>query len=1029
VNRFTVLSALFVLALLGVVARLAQIQLAQREVWAAQAMALTSSSQVVPYHRGTLRAHDLTPLVQDEDRWQVDYVQREFRRGSALGQLAHALTSAYGQSVSYVDAAREGLAHARALLELSPADLDDFGRGAALRGFAVPAVADPRGEWRAARAGDLRFYALRFLAATREEERKLRLLRREGPVKQSYLELFAGWRSSSVAEECQLLERRFAQERERFVLLAQMLETDGLQFGADLTGAAAPQADAAQRLLERLQRLRDEREDAQADAMFQLALGFDAGRVPTRVLRDELDTQFLRRALRRSAERHAQWIATRAGRWRQELETVLVPRVLARAANERDPLAMERVVLQGLAAIYADDAQRNAVAREGLETFDEVAVLAQLSSALEGVRLDAQALAGARCLPFVDEDWQALVGAETADAWHGLAHLQRFAHSPLVDARPQYPHADLVAQWTQLADGPRGLEGDEARTALLDIVAALEDRHAEAIERVCSLGLPEASAPRAISAERIARALQHEAYLSVDIASRPVRFIGEPSYELVHRLARERGLHPGFDVRETTRRAPVRRDANGLSMAPQLLGTVGRPSLRELLAWESLVGVDGRVARESEWVGRSGIEAWLDTALRGSFGVYESQGLYERSRASRLASIAPRDGAEVVLTLDAALQTAAQETLAHPVPPPLGDDTDQLWFANPVGAIMLCTVDGAVLAAASEPAAPGLEPTPGRGRARSEPRERVFHRPGFNPPGSVFKPFVASWALDKLSYDPQRQYPCNGRFETIACNGVHVSCDLRRALVVSCNAYFAQMGLEYPPDDLVSMAREFGFGQATGAWSVAGFGAGEGWEDWRLHARLSDDQVRARLESRFDRVRFPNGLQVLEATPAQVARGMCALATGRLPDLRLVASIGGREVPSTARDVVVKSEALSFVREAMVAVVEEAGGSAHGKGLDRASLGFRLACKTGSADIGAIRESPQLSAADRADKDAGKQRKHAWVGGWFPVERPQWVVVVYLHDTTETSSRTAAWVAAQFLQHEAVRNLVKEAGQ
>jgi cell division protein FtsI/penicillin-binding protein 2 len=76
-----------------------------------------------------------------------------------------------------------------------------------------------------------------------------------------------------------------------------------------------------------------------------------------------------------------------------------------------------------------------------------------------------------------------------------------------------------------------------------------------------------------------------------------------------------------------------------------------------------------------------------------------------------------------------------------------------------------------------------------------------------------------------------------------------------------------------------------------------------------------------------------------------------------------------------------------------------------------------------------IDRTQAMSAADRADKDAGKQRKHAWVGGWFPVERPQWVVVVYLHDTTETSSRTAAWVAAQFLQHEAVRNLVKEAGQ
>jgi cell division protein FtsI/penicillin-binding protein 2 len=225
------------------------------------------------------------------------------------------------------------------------------------------------------------------------------------------------------------------------------------------------------------------------------------------------------------------------------------------------------------------------------------------------------------------------------------------------------------------------------------------------------------------------------------------------------------------------------------------------------------------------------------------------------------------------------------------------------------------------------------------------------------------------------------------------------------------------------------MAREFGFGQPTGAFDVAGFGSGEAREDWRLHAGLSDAKVLDRLGARFDRVRFPNGLQVVEATPAQVARALCGLATGELPELRLVAGIGGREVPARSRRLAIKDEALSFVRASMAGVVEEVGGSAHGKGLDERTLGFRLAAKTGSADIGPIREHPQLSAADRADKQAGKQRKHAWIGGLFPAERPRHVVVVYVSDTTETAGRTAAFVAAQFLRHEAVRELVQEAGQ
>ena len=39
-------------------------------------------------------------------------------------------------------------------------------------------------------------------------------------------------------------------------------------------------------------------------------------------------------------------------------------------------------------------------------------------------------------------------------------------------------------------------------------------------------------------------------------------------------------------------------------------------------------------------------------------------------------------------------------------------------------------------------------------------RERTLTRPTFNPPGSVFKPFVASFALDKLGFDTNQRFRC-----------------------------------------------------------------------------------------------------------------------------------------------------------------------------------------------------------------------------------------------------------------------------
>src|SRR4030095_1345575 len=116
----------------------------------------------------------------------------------------------------------------------------------------------------------------------------------------------------------------------------------------------------------------------------------------------------------------------------------------------------------------------------------------------------------------------------------------------------------------------------------------------------------------------------------------------------------------------------------------------------------------------------------------------------------------------------------------------------------------------------------GLPPTPGRDEEHRYARERTLQLPTSNPPGSCFKAFVAAYALDRLHFDPQRQFGCEALqkgghgYKTMHCHGHHTLA-LRAALVESCNAYFAQLAESaYTPESLVEMAHLFGFGEPTG---------------------------------------------------------------------------------------------------------------------------------------------------------------------------------------------------------------------
>src|SRR5262249_41259851 len=253
------------------------------------------------------------------------------------------------------------------------------------------------------------------------------------------------------------------------------------------------------------------------------------------------------------------------------------------------------------------------------------------------------------------------------------------------------------------------------------------------------------------------------------------------------------------------------------------------------------------------------------------------------------------------LTLDADLQAAAEEALEHPQ---IGSEAtvDRVWLENPVGAIVLLTTDGEVLAAASAPKKDGLPPAPDRDLERTHARERPLTRPVFNPPGSSIKPFVAAYAIDRLGLDPNEEFGCTplddggagyqDRYGTMHCHFPgHGRSDLAKALSVSCNATFAQIGERFRPEQLLEMADMFGFGRSTG---IRHFPVDR---DARRSGLLEQGELKylagsgKALGNPQARMRFANGLSVIEATPMQLARAMAGLVTGNLPEIRIVRKV------------------------------------------------------------------------------------------------------------------------------------------
>jgi len=1029
-RRFGPLIVVLFLVLGVLVVRLFQVQVVEHEVWAGEAASLVRSSELKPSCRGAIVDREGRPFVDDEKIWRVDFVYRDFRRENPLGIVAHARSTLEMRCVPLAEALANIVPWGLDVAKLSMADLDALEKTGAFAAAKRPPVSGADAGLCRARASDLRYYVYTLLSVGANERRRMRAAHVDPKSPRPYVEVLAEFRKTTAQSLLDALAADLGRQRDLLAGLASILP-------APEKGRAETPAS----LLERMEAARARFEDAAADALFEEATGFAPGRISTASLARSFDLSWLAGSLRWDAARLAAWEASRRADFTADLAGTVAPRILVRAGLDEHGTTTGESVLDGLAAVYAQNQ-----APDGWRDLEELAVLDDARGIFDLEREPDWKALRRRASPLLDADLRKIESGPD-DPWIALATLAETAGARLEVPRPTAGAREWAARWEAIAEKDRHLEGEEANAALVAILSALEARFLAASDAGFDACLAAAAsggdgtAPLRLSRAARDRVEQRERFLLKDLSSRPVSIAPDASYPLVHLLERHADAYHGFEVRATTRRKIQARAADGVPVARTLIGGVRGPSLRDLMKREKR-RQDGddeegevldAIARTDDRQGSYGIEALFDAELRGRNGWFETAGLDEASSSASVKAAV--DGCAVVLTLDRDLQLAAQQTLAHPEAPPDGSG-DATWLAHPVGAIVLITPDGEVLAAASEPTEDGLEPTPGRDLERSHARERTLTRPTFNPPGSVFKPFVAAYALDHIGLDPNEQFGCGplddkgwgygDRFGTMHCHrGGHGSSDLAKALAGSCNAAFAQIGERFTPEQLLEMADVFGFGRPTGirdvtlANGVHHRGLREDAE-WRWAPRLPKE-----LKDPGNRMRFANGLGLVEATPMQVARATAGLVTGKLPAIRIARRVAGEEVVATATDLPISARAREIVCRDLRGVIDDPGGTAHVASLERASLGFEFVCKTGSADTWDIVRAD--GSTNERTEGQKKMRKQTWIAGWFPGDAPKAILVVMLHDTMETSTHTSVFVAAQFLHSPAVKRFVEGA--
>ncbi|QRN03797.1 penicillin-binding protein 2 [Legionella sp. MW5194] len=239
-----------------------------------------------------------------------------------------------------------------------------------------------------------------------------------------------------------------------------------------------------------------------------------------------------------------------------------------------------------------------------------------------------------------------------------------------------------------------------------------------------------------------------------------------------------------------------------------LLGYVGRINVQELQQ------VDSTNYRATNFIGKSGIEKYYENILHGQVGYQQVETDVSGRTVRVLNKQNPVSGEKLYLTVDIRLQKIAYEAMK-----------------DKRGAVVVMSArHGDILTMVSSPSYDPNVFVNGIKSADYQKLSDTRDRPLYNravrglyPPASTVKPYVGLAGLEKGVIDTGFSVYDPGWFRLPGVShayrdwkkGGHGMINLKRAITVSCDTYFYQLGHKLGIAEIEKMLSQFGFGQMT----------------------------------------------------------------------------------------------------------------------------------------------------------------------------------------------------------------------
>ena len=382
---------------------------------------------------------------------------------------------------------------------------------------------------------------------------------------------------------------------------------------------------------------------------------------------------------------------------------------------------------------------------------------------------------------------------------------------------------------------------------------------------------------------------------------------------------------------------------------------------------------------EGETNGVSGIEISFDSLLSSYNGrldvryFADANGSGLRGTDFELVNSNYNSSGGVVLTIDKKFQSALESAA----------DKCRL---KKGAAVMLDIKSGEIVAALSRPDYDRGNISASLNDENLPLFNRVF---GSYPVGSVFKPLIAASALEQ-GIDPSSEFECKGYTvsggKTFKCMKNHGVVNMASALAYSCNCYFINLIEKLDIGEVLEIAEKLGFGSSIELAE-------------KMSTYSGNLPGAAELEQPGARANFSFGQGSLTANVIQVACLYSAIANG-----------GEYKKPYLVKGFCDENMSVYDEHKDTLPVKVFSESTA-----DIISTFLELAVREGTGTAAQVenwRVGGKTATAQTGEYIGGKERVVTWFAGFYPYEKPEYVLVVMCEDG-ESGSADCAPVFSQ----------------